>query len=133
MIAELHTLDAIDWAAWEQYIETHGYTIDRPQGRAHPAYPHIIYPMDYGFVNHTRGADGEEVDVFVGTARNGLVGGLLTTDYQKGDTEVKLLYRCSPREIYLANGFINYDRTLMEGTLYLRYPMHTLWGAGKLC
>ncbi|MEM6645562.1 MAG: hypothetical protein AAF730_04845 [Bacteroidota bacterium] len=127
MLAELHDLDGIDWAGWEAYIEAHGYTLDRPKGRAHPKYPRIIYPMDYGYVNRTRGADGEEVDVFVGTAANGLVGGLVTTDYRKGDTEVKLLYRCSPQEIYLAHGFINYDRTLLEGTLHLRYPMHTLW------
>ena len=127
MSTALYTFDGINWAAWETRIETHGYTIDRPRGKAHPKYPSIIYPINYGYLNGTQGADGEEVDVFIGTAANGLVGGLLTTDYRKGDTEVKLLYHCSPEEIYLVNGFINFDRRLMEGTLHLRYPMHTLW------
>jgi hypothetical protein len=33
---------------------------------------------------------------------------------------------CTPEEIYLVNGFINFDRTLLEGTLTLRRPMHGL-------
>ena len=64
--------------------------------------------------------------MFVGSAHNGLVGLLLTSDFRKGDREVKLLCDCTPEEIYLANGFINFDRTLMEGTLVLRHPLHTL-------
>ncbi|ARA94520.1 hypothetical protein AWN76_016045 [Rhodothermaceae bacterium RA] len=117
----------LDWAAWERVIETHGLTIDRPRRSVHPRYPEIIYPIDYGYVNGTLGTDGEGLDVFVGTAPTGLVGALLTTDHRRGDREVKLLYRCTPEEIYLANGFINFDRTLLEGVLLLRRPMHVLW------
>ncbi len=115
------------WEAWEALIAQNGCTIDRPCRSRHPAFPGIVYPMDYGYVNGTTSGDGHEVDVFVGSAANGLVGALLTTDHRRGDREFKLLYRCTPGEVYLANGFINFDRTLMEGLLVLRRPMHALW------
>ena len=116
-----------DWEAWEALIALNGLTIDRPYRSRHPEFSDIIYPLNYGYVNATTSTDGHEVDVFVGSADNGLVGLLMTTDYGRGDREVKLLYNCTPEEIYLANGFINFDRTRMEGTLVLRRPMHELW------
>ena len=97
--------------------------IDRPEGSRHPRYPEIIYPIDYGFVRGTTSSDLEEVDVFVGTAGNGLVGAIVTADYRRGDEEVKLIYNCSRREIYLVNGFINFAPELMEGRLVLRRGM----------
>ena len=120
------------WEAWEDVLETSGYTIERPANEPHPQYPHIVYPLDYGFVNGTTATDGEEVDCFVGTAdpdtaAGRLVGLILTTDHRKGDREAKLLYRCTPPDIYTAHGFINFDRTLLEGLLVLRFPMETLW------
>ncbi|MGD8331337.1 MAG: hypothetical protein PVJ49_18035 [Acidobacteriota bacterium] len=115
-----------DWDEWEALIEAHGITIDRPRGSAHPRWPEIIYPIDYGYVNDTISSDDHGVDVFVGSADNGLVGLLITTDFRKGDREVKLLYDCTADEIYLVNGFLNFDRKLMEGTLTLRRPLHLL-------
>jgi len=117
---------AFDWAGWDALIEANGITIDRPRGSAHPRFPEIIYPIDYGYVNDTESSDGDEVDVFAGSADNGLVAFMVTTDFRKGDREVKLLYDCTPEEIYLVNGFINFDRSLMEGTLTLRQPMGAL-------
>ena len=76
--------------------------------------------MDYGFIDGTLGSDGEPVDIFVGTGRPGLVGAILTTDHRKGDREVKFIYRCTTEEVYLVNGFINFDRSLMEGELVIR-------------
>lgn len=119
-----------DWAAYEALIHQQGLTIDRPRFSRHPKFPEIVYPIDYGFVNGTVGEDGDELDVFVGTADNGLVGLMRTVDHRKGDTELKLLYNCSPAEIYLVNGFINFDPELMEGRLTLRYPMAALWNEG---
>ena len=116
-----------DWAHWETLIEQNGYTLDRPTGTPHPDYPRIIYPIDYGYINNTIGTDRQEVDLFVGRAENGLVGTLLTTDHRKGDREFKLLYNCAPSDIYMVHGFINFDRSLLEGALVLRYPMYALW------
>ncbi len=118
-----------DWEGWDALIARNGVTIDRPYRTRHPDFPEIIYPMDYGYVNGTTSTDGHEVDVFVGSAGGGLVGLILTQDHRRGDREAKLLYRCTPEEIYLALGFVNFDRAKMEGTLVLRRPMHTLWEA----
>ena len=40
-------------------------TIDRPMGSAHPDYPDLIYPVNYGYVEGILAADGEEQDVYV--------------------------------------------------------------------
>lgn len=119
--------DHFPWPRWDTHIERKGLTIDRPFGTAHPNYPSVVYPLDYGFIPGTVGSDGEPIDAFVGTAAQGLVGLILTSDYRQGDREVKLLVDCTPPEIYVAHGFINYDRSLLEGVLVLRRPMPTLW------
>ncbi len=115
------------WAAWERIIDERGITIDRPAHTAHPEYPSIVYPLDYGFIPGTAGTDGDGIDVFVGGGVQGLVGLILTTDHRQRDREAKLLFDCTPTEIYTAHGFINYDRTLLEGVLVLRDDMRTLW------
>ena len=117
----------LQWNAWQRYIEQNGITIERPRTTTHPDYPSVVYPLDYGFVNDTLGTDGQPLDVFVGRGTTGLVGAILTTDHRQQDREAKLLYDCSPTEVYTAHGFINYDRTLLEGMLILRRPMPTLW------
>ena len=117
----------LDWEMWDRLIADHGITIDRPKYSAHPVHADIIYPVDYGFVNGTVGNDGDEIDVFLGSADNGLVALILTRDYRKGDSETKLIYNCTPAEIYIVNGFINYDRTLMEGWLATRNRMREMW------
>ena len=44
-------------------------TIDRPLGSAHPKYPEMIYPINYGYVDGVFAGDGAEQDVYVfGTA-----------------------------------------------------------------
>jgi inorganic pyrophosphatase len=119
--------DHFRWAAWAHCIERRGVAIDRPFGTAHPDHASVVYPLDYGFLPDTIGPDGEPIDVFVGSGTAGLVGLLLTTDHRQCDRDVKLLFDCTPPEIYTAHGFINYDRTLLEGVLVLRYDMPTLW------
>ena len=117
-----------DWGVWDRLIDDNGITIDRPMGSAHPLHGEIIYPIDYGYVNGTLGTDGEEVDIFVGTASNGLVGAILSTDLQKDDRECKLIFNCTRDEVYLVNGFINFDQELMLGRLVLRFEMKDILG-----
>jgi len=117
---------SLKWTAWEEVIRSHGIEIDRPRGSLHPRYPGIIYPIDYGFVRGTLGTDGDEADVFVGAAGSGLIAAIVTTDFRRGDRECKFLYNCTASEVYLVNGFINFDRRLMTGTLLMREPMDRL-------
>ena len=119
--------DRFRWDVWEALVADRGITIDRPAREPHPEYPTILYPLDYGYVPGTESTDGEPIDGFVGTGDTGLVGAILTTDHRQEDREIKLLADCTPPEIYTAHGFINFDRTLLEGLLVLRQPMHTLW------
>ena len=120
-------LRGIHWNAWSGLIDRNGISIDRPRGTCHPHHPSIIYPIDYGYIRDTVGTDGHELDVFVGTSSTGLLGTMITLDHRKGDTEFKLLFNCTPEEVYLVNGFINFDRSLMEGVLVLRWAMEELW------
>jgi inorganic pyrophosphatase len=115
------------WLEWERAIAEKGITLDRPRHFRHPHFPEIIYPLDYGYVNDTPGEDGQELDVFVGTASTGVVAYERTIDRTKGDTELKLLYNCSPEEVYLVHGFLNYAPELMSGKLVMRWPMSELW------
>ena len=39
--------------------------IDRPLGTAHPNYPDMIYPINYGYVEGIMAGDQEEQDVYV--------------------------------------------------------------------
>jgi len=115
------------WDAWQNIIETHGITNERPRHSRHPLFHDIIYPLDYGYINGTVGPDGDEVDVFTGSTPNGLVALIAADDLRRADRDIKLLYNCSPEEIYLANGFINFNPALMQGVLIMRRPMHELW------
>jgi len=119
------------WEAWERVIFKNGITLDRLQGSVHPIHEDIIYPLDYGYVNGTMGTDGEQLDIFVGSRINGLIAAILTTDFQKGDRECKLIFNCTPEEVYLVNGFINFDASRMTGTLVMRRPMQELWRASE--
>lgn len=115
------------WGRWEAFVRQHGVTLDRPRSTAHPRFPDIVYPLDYGYVNDSDDGEGEGVDVFVGNAPAlGLVGAVLTRDHRQGKREVKLLLGTTPEEVYLAVGFLNFDRTLLDGTLALRYSMLAL-------
>lgn len=73
--------------------------IDRPRGSAHPRYPDLIYPLDYGYLGGTRAADGGGIDVWVGSAADRWVTGVLcTVDGVKRDAEIKVLLGCTPTE-----------------------------------
>jgi inorganic pyrophosphatase len=91
--------DDIDWDEWDRTIDTFGFVIERPAGSAHPRFNEWIYPVDYGHVPNTVGADGAEVDIFAGSSACGLVGAIFTIDRLKRDRELKLLLNVSDAEI----------------------------------
>jgi inorganic pyrophosphatase len=91
----MRTIDAREWRRWEQLINERGIVIDRPGGHAHPLYPDMIYPCDYGHVPDTSAPDGEDVDVFVGPVAAGLVGLIALTHQPSRVSEPKLLMNLS--------------------------------------
>ncbi|MBP7691169.1 MAG: hypothetical protein KA764_04600 [Anaerolineales bacterium] len=73
--------------------------VDRPRGAAHPRYPELIYPLDYGYLAGTRGGDGAGVDVWRGSLPEAAVTAILcTVDQHKRDAELKLLLGCTAEE-----------------------------------
>ena len=116
-----------DWEFWDRLLHERHVEIERPRLTPHPNHPSIIYPIDYGSLPGTIGGDGQPVDVWSGSGTCGLTALIVTQDHVKQDREVDLLWNCSPAQIYLVNGFVNFDRTLLEGRLILRKPMQQLW------
>lgn len=119
------------WVRWEAALRAGRVVLDRPKNSAHPHYPDIRYPIDYGYLDGSSSGDGDAVDVFVGTARTGLVGAVLTHDKRKGDREVKLLVDCTPAEVYCALGFLNYAPGLLVGHVAMRYAMREVWARAE--
>lgn len=95
--------------------------IDRPAGSAHPRFPGVIYPLDYGYIDGTTAADGEGIDVFRGSHSGaGCVAVATTVDVGKRDAELKLLLDCSEPEI---NSVLEFLRdTLGLGVEVIRRP-----------
>lgn len=93
-----------------EFVAAHPVRIDRPRGSAHPRYPAIIYPLDYGYIEGTTASDGAGVDVFVGASpTTGVVGVIFTVDVLKGDLEAKMLLGCTDQEVTAAHNYLARD------------------------
>ena len=65
------------WEKLDQLIADHEICIDRPRCSAHPRYPELIYGVDYGYLAGTSAADGEGIDLFLGTSDEKRLTGLV--------------------------------------------------------
>lgn len=91
------------WHSCEALIASSALVIDRPRDSAHPRYPEMRYPLDYGYLSETRAGDGAGIDVWVGTLpERRLVGLIVTVDLLKRESEIKLLLGCSADEVAVA-------------------------------
>ncbi|GAB4413840.1 MAG: hypothetical protein KatS3mg051_0126 [Anaerolineae bacterium] len=96
------------WDFLERLVADSEVRIERQRHTAHPDYPDMIYPLDYGYLAGTSAADGDEVDVWVGSGDTAQVSAVLVTvDLLKRDTEVKVLLGCTPAEQQQALAFLN--------------------------
>ena len=96
------------WAAIDRLVATSEIVIDRPIGSAHPNVPAAIYPVAYGYLKGTTAADGEGIDVWVGSMTpSGIMGVVCTVDIKKRDAELKLLLGCTPAETAAIVSFLN--------------------------
>ena len=108
------------WAALDQLIASSRLVIDRPKGTAHPRYPDMIYPIDYGYLADTTAMDGGGIDVWAGSdPARGLDAVMVTVDLVKRDAEIKLLIGCTEEEKQLVWQQHN-DSESMKGILIRR-------------
>ena len=96
------------WAIIDKLVETSEIIIDRPKGSAHPRFPELIYPLDYGYLAGTQSGDGMGIDVLLGGDRSrGVTAIACTADLRKRDAELKVLLGCSEGEIETIQTFLN--------------------------
>lgn len=89
------------WTQLCELVARSEIVIDRPRGRPHPKVPEYVYPLDYGYLTETSGGDGEGIDIWVGSdgEETGCTALICTCDLVKKDAELKIAWRCTPREI----------------------------------
>ena len=88
------------WEYMERLVENSTIKIDRPKGSAHPHFPDMIYPLDYGYLKDTISTDGGGLDVWVGAQTSARLEGIICTiDLNKKDIEIKLLIGCSEADL----------------------------------
>ena len=108
------------WAALDQLIASSRLVIDRPKGSAHPRYPDMMYPIDYGYLADTTAMDGGGIDVWAGSdPARGLDAVMVTVDLVKRDAEIKLLFGCTEEEKQLVWRLHNASES-MKGMLIRR-------------
>ncbi len=86
------------WRKLDELVATCALVIDRPRGLSHPRY-RFAYPLDYGYLEGTRSADGDGIDVWLGSLPDRTVTGVIcTVDLSKRDAELKILLGCTLEE-----------------------------------
>jgi len=87
------------WDHADRLVAASRIIVDRPRGSRHPRYPDTVYPLDYGYLENTTAADGDGIDVWLGTLVERRVTGMIVAlDLLKRDVEVKLLIGCTSDE-----------------------------------
>ena len=108
------------WQALDELVSRSEVMIDRPKGSAHPRYPDMIYPLDYGYLSGTASMDGGGIDIWAGSLDDRAVGAIVcTVDLLKGDSEIKLLLGCTYEEMNTVYDLHN-DSEYMKGVLIRR-------------
>ncbi|MDR0404840.1 MAG: hypothetical protein LBH37_03520 [Oscillospiraceae bacterium] len=96
------------WSSLDNFLQEREIVTNRPKNTPHPKHKGLRYPVDYGYVKDTVGADSDELDLFVGKLTNNKVSGvLLAVDLKKKSCEIKILYNCSEKERDAAQAFFN--------------------------
>jgi inorganic pyrophosphatase len=91
--------DSNFWQSVDQLVDASNLIVDRPKGTAHPRHPSLVYPLDYGYLDGTRSANGDGIDVWIGSLPGrGVTGIICTVDLDQRDTEIKLLLGCTAQE-----------------------------------
>lgn len=98
------------WQIVDRLVATSRIVVDRPKGSAHPRYPDLVYPLDYGYLAGTSSGDGDGIDLWLGSERDrGVTAVACTADLTKRDAEIKVLLGCSYGEIEAIQAFLSSD------------------------
>lgn len=108
------------WQALDTLLSSSRIVIDRPKGSAHPRFSHLVYPLDYGYLEGTSSMDGGGIDVWLGSGAEKRIDAIIcTVDMMKRDSEIKLLIGCSETEKQTVLALHN-DSEYMKGILIRR-------------
>ncbi|HSJ56817.1 MAG TPA: inorganic pyrophosphatase [Anaerolineae bacterium] len=112
--------DELFWTSLDRLVAEGQVVVDRPRGSAHPRYPALVYPLDYGYLAGTVAADGDGVDVWRGTRHGaGVTGVVCTVDLGKRDVELKILLECTADE---ARRIVDMHREGQQSAILLERP-----------
>lgn len=107
------------WEEMARLAASDNLVIDRPLGSAHPRFSDLIYPFNYGYIEGTLAADGDGIDVWIGSQGKRVLTVILCTfDTIDRDSEIKLMLGCSDADIETIIIFLSDMRTL-----YIPCPM----------
>lgn len=96
------------WETLEKIVEANKIIIDRPKGTVHPKYRSMVYPVDYGYIENTNSMDNNAIDIWLGSQSTKKINGILCIiDPVKNDSEIKILYGCTIKEIEIIYLFHN--------------------------
>ena len=95
------------WDMIDKMISSNELVIDRPKGSKHPTWK-WVYEIDYGYLKGTTSADGEGIDVYVGSNKNKTATAIICiVDEIQQDSEIKILIDCNEDEINYAYSIHN--------------------------
>lgn len=87
-------IDGDFWSYLDELVASSKLVIDRPRGSAHPRFPQIVCPLDYGYPEGTSAGDGGGIDVWLGSfGTRDITGVACTVDLCKRDAEVGTYFR----------------------------------------
>ena len=96
------------WQKLDTLLLSSSCAIDCPKGSTHKKYPNLIYPVDYGVLKDTFGADQSPINVFKGSEKTYRVDAIvISADILKKDCVVKLLIGCTKEETMEVLQFLN--------------------------
>jgi inorganic pyrophosphatase len=109
------------WDYLDRLVTASRIVIDRPKGSAHPRYPQVIYPVNYGYLEGTTASDRGGIDIWVGSTGARQPNAIICTlDLLKRDAEIKILLGCSEEEVQAIMKLLNEDSDSMRGLLVRR-------------